>query len=474
MLSMSEFYSARALRVSQMVGSSLTEEFAIKSVLKKYPFFFLIMIATLFLLVVSTATRIIEGPTYELRVDQSNDIYKVDDFRNFSNCLWFVLVTLTTVGYGDFTTVTNLGRFMSLMNAVWGNLILSIVILSLQNSLNFIRNEERAYGDILEEKILQELENESGRLFSLSFKYYSAKKEYKMLLKEEYLEEKIKRKNSINHAFLFQRSNTLDEESIRNLDHSTLNNLEKVKVNIAKTKKDLTRILYQKIIQEKRFFSKLKEYRNNFGYLTEDKVLLSQVNKLYDFREKAQEKIGYMDSNIRDIASTLNSIEILLQQKHEESEYKKTLNSNKFKDIMLSSSLKSKSDDKDDARKLNRDTYDTSLLKCDEVTNSCYKSEDYKDNSNERDELLSHNNYEVNDENDEDTYIKNHKNQVILNTSNVGSLNGNQNDVINDNNTINNNNGILHQRILESFNPDIEDDCNYISNTLDSNISEHL
>jgi hypothetical protein len=376
MLSLSEFYSARALRISHMVGSSLSEEFAVKSLLRSKPFTFMITVALLFLIVLSTATKIIEGPVYAKLVSDGQDPGTLKDFRSWSNCFWYVLVTMTTVGYGDYTAKTNLGRVLSIINAVLGNLILSLLILSLQNSLDFIRNEEKAYLDITEQMFLQDLEKESANLFSISYKYSKIKNKVKELLKEQLL---LNKKGLMGYSSISKTLNLnkkkISEKNLKKRENININissqNEEnhipemfsyynELKVNISNLKSQLVDLLYKKIIQEKKFFNKLKEYRNNFGYLTEDKVFKVQVSQLHTFRETIEEKTHNMEFHVNDISTTLNLIEKVLQNKIEEKEKNgHFVNAGGLSDVTLS-----KYNSKLEKLKLNQETYDNSLLKC--------------------------------------------------------------------------------------------------------------
>lgn len=47
-------------------------------------------------------------------------------FRNFFDALYWATVTLTTVGYGDLTPVTNIGRFVSMLSSLFGVAIIAL------------------------------------------------------------------------------------------------------------------------------------------------------------------------------------------------------------------------------------------------------------------------------------------------------------------------------------------------------------
>lgn len=47
-------------------------------------------------------------------------------FRNFYDALYWATVTLTTVGYGDLTPVTDIGRFVSMLSSLFGVAIIAL------------------------------------------------------------------------------------------------------------------------------------------------------------------------------------------------------------------------------------------------------------------------------------------------------------------------------------------------------------
>lgn len=47
-------------------------------------------------------------------------------FRDFFDALYWATVTLTTVGYGDLTPVTNIGRFVSMLSSLFGVAVIAL------------------------------------------------------------------------------------------------------------------------------------------------------------------------------------------------------------------------------------------------------------------------------------------------------------------------------------------------------------
>lgn len=52
---------------------------------------------------------------------------------------------MTTVGYGDFYPATYFGRLIGVFACLWGNLIVSIMVVSLTISAEFTPQQRKAY-----------------------------------------------------------------------------------------------------------------------------------------------------------------------------------------------------------------------------------------------------------------------------------------------------------------------------------------
>ena len=55
--------------------------------------------------------------------------------NNYLNSLWLVLMTITTLGYGDYFPHTSIGRIIILIVAIWGTFIVSMMVVVVSNTL---------------------------------------------------------------------------------------------------------------------------------------------------------------------------------------------------------------------------------------------------------------------------------------------------------------------------------------------------
>jgi len=62
----------------------------------------------------------------------------------YSNMVWMTIITMTTVGYGDYTPKTEIGRILGAMCVSWGVLIVSVMVVVLTSAFSMNRNESQS------------------------------------------------------------------------------------------------------------------------------------------------------------------------------------------------------------------------------------------------------------------------------------------------------------------------------------------
>jgi len=66
------------------------------------------------------------------------------NLEEMGNAVWLTIITMTTVGYGDFFPRTTIGRIIDVVLVVWGIFIVSLMVVVLTNALTMDANESRA------------------------------------------------------------------------------------------------------------------------------------------------------------------------------------------------------------------------------------------------------------------------------------------------------------------------------------------
>lgn len=85
--------------------------------------------------------------------------------------MWNVIVTLATVGYGDFYMKSTLGRVIGLIVCFWGTFVVSYFVVTVTNMLTFAPPEEKSYTLLLRLHYKEELKRYAVNVLTSAFKH---------------------------------------------------------------------------------------------------------------------------------------------------------------------------------------------------------------------------------------------------------------------------------------------------------------
>ena len=119
-----------------MHGCDASTIFAVKSLMKQMPYGLLIgsLIFTTFIF--GYQLRIFESPLNEV---------SGQNYDNMNTCMWNVIITLSSVGYGELFPKTFFGRIVGIIVCFWGVFIISFFVVTVTNMLEFSGQEEKSY-----------------------------------------------------------------------------------------------------------------------------------------------------------------------------------------------------------------------------------------------------------------------------------------------------------------------------------------
>ena len=89
-------------------------------------------------------------------------------FDDYTTSIWCVIITMTTVGYGDVSAVSHFGRLISVINALWGAFIISLLVASIGKVFELSEAQKLALADITNSK-------QAAASIRSSIQYYNAK-----------------------------------------------------------------------------------------------------------------------------------------------------------------------------------------------------------------------------------------------------------------------------------------------------------
>lgn len=93
------------------------------------------------------------------------------EFDDLNNSLWLILMTITTVGYGDITVHTVPGRFITMFAALWGAVMISLVVLVSANIFKLGKSQTKALRHI-------RVTRSAAKSIKCGMQYFIAKKKY--------------------------------------------------------------------------------------------------------------------------------------------------------------------------------------------------------------------------------------------------------------------------------------------------------
>lgn len=167
-----QFSCARADRVCKMMGIKLSTMFSIKCSLIHNTMEMQCLISLIIITSLGYILKIIEGPVFEEGYPQSNN------FTDLGGCIWFIFVTITTVGYGDYATQTLLGRIVVVFIGLLGTVLVALNINYFQSQTELGEDELRAVELIQRLEAKEELKIYSAKYFKSHVTYFLTKNQY--------------------------------------------------------------------------------------------------------------------------------------------------------------------------------------------------------------------------------------------------------------------------------------------------------
>lgn len=122
----------------EAAGCDATHMFMLKSMFKDKPYHILAASMSLSIVVFGFAVR-----TFERPYNDENE--QLQNYDYIWNAMWLVIITMCTVGYGDFYPRTHVGRFVIIIACFWGIFLISMMVVTLTESSEFTKGESRAF-----------------------------------------------------------------------------------------------------------------------------------------------------------------------------------------------------------------------------------------------------------------------------------------------------------------------------------------
>jgi hypothetical protein len=168
-LTLSHFMDTRSQRVCTMSGSEASFMFSVKSLMKKKPYSVLLSSLILSVALFGFVLRIFERPL---------STASGQDFNSINNAFWVTLITMTTVGYGDFFPKSNIGRLVGILIAFWGVAFVSLFVVTLTNLLLFQNGEEKSFILLQRLKSKDSLKRQAVNVMTAAYRQKKTKRDF--------------------------------------------------------------------------------------------------------------------------------------------------------------------------------------------------------------------------------------------------------------------------------------------------------
>lgn len=311
----------RAETICELRNSKASVGFGVKAYLKINPFFSMIICFLFVITILGLNIMIFEYYADQIIIQiysekDENTFEKIMKlFKNLFNCYWLILVTMTTVGYGDIYPTTYFGRLIAVLACIFGTFTISMLVVFLNNLISFDEVEKVIFNSIVKDnnqtnnnqifinnkkiilKVLllrylleKKRETSKGKIISLlneilhDLKIYKIEKikSFDPILDVDYLVEKIKNIYDLgfgklnNELGLFKKKKEIFEKSKKNQNNNRL--VKKMLV------KSVQMVNILKVLSEDKYLPNLKsidEVYDNHSDLTREIILYNKYRKKY-------------------------------------------------------------------------------------------------------------------------------------------------------------------------------------------------
>jgi len=147
-----------------MYGCEATTGFAVRCLMIVSPTLFNTILYLGSILFFAQAFRICESPISRVNGDM--------DHSSYINSIWSVILTMTTVGYGDIFPRTTIGRFVYFLCAMFGVVVVSMIVVAVMNELDMTILEQKAFVVIKRMGLRKELVQSSAKVICKAYRMH--------------------------------------------------------------------------------------------------------------------------------------------------------------------------------------------------------------------------------------------------------------------------------------------------------------
>ena len=189
----------------------------------------------------------------------------------YYNSIYLTIITITTVGYGDFKPITVCAKLLIMITAIWGAFMISLVVLTVSSVFDLKKNQLRALKQIRATRSAAKTITAAMKFFQAKKKYYNTKSRLhpEMMKKSEFMQLISSNENSLNSV---GKSTQNDSFFHLDLQHLRTNDMRQIE----------RRHLREMVVAQGNMLKQLEEFTlNNRGVHEEqNEQEILNINKL--------------------------------------------------------------------------------------------------------------------------------------------------------------------------------------------------
>ena len=153
-----QYRSPRSQRLCQMNGCRAGTWYSVKCLIQESPNVSMTVMMIGGILVFAYPLRIFERSAGQ-------------DFASYENSAWCIILTMTTVGYGDYFPLTDAGRLIVFFACIWGVVVVSLIVVTLSNQLILDCGEENSLLILKRLRFKEEMKQVAAFVLTSAMKY---------------------------------------------------------------------------------------------------------------------------------------------------------------------------------------------------------------------------------------------------------------------------------------------------------------
>lgn len=157
---LTKWTSTSAEHICEKYVCKADTKFAFKAFQKENPFFILFVIFVFTCVCFGLALRTFELYYWETRTDSGG----FQDWDYAWNAMWCIFVSMTTVGYGDYYSKTQVGRFITIIACMIGTYFVSMMMVFMTQKSGLHENEKKAYNLITRLKLRNDIKHQQANM----------------------------------------------------------------------------------------------------------------------------------------------------------------------------------------------------------------------------------------------------------------------------------------------------------------------